>query len=215
MHVVPGVTVLCFAPSSSWMRTAPWETCWEVSWMCRLARSVSTGNHSIVGVGGGPLEISGPAPREGVEEMLCSVRGILWAEGLQPLGTLCLSTWPLCMLGGLRCWVWGISPGPKHLVVGGSPLCCAEELFKRTPNLLCHVSLLPQGQKALYTSGGCKRAETRASLSSQTWAGHEGPSMPVPSHCGVTILLVTILLLPLPRSHPPRGKEQPPVRLLH
>lgn len=153
--------------------------------------------------------------KEGVEEMLCSVRGILWAEGLQPLGTSCLSTWPLCMLGGLRCWVWGISPGPKHLVAGGSPLCCAEELFKRTPNLLCHVSLLPQGQKALYTSGGCKRAETRASLSSQTWAGHEGPSVPVPSHCGVTILLVTILLLPLPRSHPPRGKEQPPVRLLH
>lgn len=107
------------------------------------------------------------SPKEGVEEMLCSVRGILWAEGLQPLGTLCLSTWPLCMLGGLRCWVWGISPGPKHLVVGGSPLCCAEELFK-------------------------------------------GPSVPVPSHCGVTILL-----LPLPRSHPPRGKEQPPVRLLH
>lgn len=167
VHVVPDVTVLCFAPSSSWMRTAPWETCWEVSWMCRLARSVSTGNHSIVGVGGGPLEIIWSSPKEGVEEMLCSVRGILWAEGLQPLGTSCLSTWPLCMLGGLRCWVWGISPGPKHLVAGGSPLCCAEELFK-------------------------------------------GPSVPVPSHCGVTILL-----LPLPRSHPPRGKEQPPVRLLH
>lgn len=86
MHVVPGVTVLCFAPSSSWMRTAPWETCWEVSWMCRLARSVSTGNHSIVGVGGGPLEISGPAPRRGWRKCFallggfCGLKGFsLWA----------------------------------------------------------------------------------------------------------------------------------------
>lgn len=38
---VPSTTLLCFLPSSSWMRTAPWETCWEVSWTCPPARSVS------------------------------------------------------------------------------------------------------------------------------------------------------------------------------
>lgn len=120
------------------------------------------------------------------------------------------------MPDGLRCWVLDILE-PKHLVAGGSPLCYAEELFQRALNLLCHISLIPQAPKALHNMpGGCKRVERGASpLSSQTWAGHGGPLVPVPSHCGVTILLMTIILLPLPRSHPPRGKEQPPVCLLH
>lgn len=41
LPTVPSTILLCFPPSSSWMRTVPWETCSEVSWMCPPARSVS------------------------------------------------------------------------------------------------------------------------------------------------------------------------------
>lgn len=79
----PTPSCLCFTPSSSWMRTAPWETCSEVSWTCPPARSVSARE-------GGMEERGASEPFAGLLGQRALVSACPQAPPCLPRGSACL-----------------------------------------------------------------------------------------------------------------------------